>query len=70
MSPHFILGQLQYRQHHRDLARHEFEQVLALTPSAYNQQQTLEKIEQQKEMARAFLKTIDTQSSGKSGVAR
>lgn len=59
LSPRFILGQLYYRQHQPALARAEFQRVVQMEPSTFNQQLTQEKVQQQKQMAAAFVHRLD-----------
>lgn len=61
LSPRFILGQLYYRQHQPTLARAEFQRVVDMEPSRFNRQLTQDKIQQQKQMAAAFIAMLDQQ---------
>lgn len=61
LSPHFILGQLFVRQRQYASARDEFRRVVDMQPAAHNLQLTVEKIAQQKDMARVFLEIVERQ---------
>lgn len=55
VGPHFILGQIYQLQGKRQLAEREFTKVLAIRPSPYNLNMTVEKVEMQKKIVRDYL---------------
>lgn len=58
VGPHFVLGQLYVREGNQEAGRTQFEKVLRIKPSPYNQKMTKSKIDVQKEWAAKFLEEL------------
>jgi O-antigen ligase/predicted negative regulator of RcsB-dependent stress response len=58
VGPHFVLGQLYVREGKQEAGRTQFEKVLRIKPSPYNQKMTQSKIDTQKEWAAKFLEEL------------